>query len=219
MLSGLCKASRFFSGLTVLMVLFGAILVSCGGNSAINRTENYANAWPGINYSTDRSIVVGVVDNRPYVLSGKVGPAYVGVMRGGYGNPFYMNTESGGPLSDDIGKAIDSGLKNSGLRSKVVFLPAGMSAADASEQLSAARRERALLLVVGEWKSDTYSTSRFLYDLTATVYDDAGKLLATYKDSNVDLKREEISAVSPLDAGRGALSKMLNAPSIEQALK
>jgi hypothetical protein len=219
MLSGLCKASRFFSGLTVLMVLCGAILVSCGGNSAINRTENYANAWPGVNYSTDRSIVVGVVDNRPYVLSGKVGPAYVGVMRGGYGNPFYMNTESGGPLSDDLGKALDSGLKNSGLRSKAIVLRAGTPVDEASKQLSAENSERALLLVVDEWKSDTYSTSRFLYDLTAMVYDDSGKLLATYKESNTDQKREEISAVSPLDAGRGALSKMLNAPSIEKALK
>ena len=213
------KGIQIVPGKVILIVFTVLLIASCGGNSAIHRTENYANAWPGINYSTDRSIVVGVVDNRPYVLSGKVGTQYVGVMRGGYGNPFYMSTESGGPLSDDLGTAIDSGLKNSGLRSTVVFLPSGLSPDKALKQFGANQRERALLVMVDEWKSDTYTTSRFLYDITATVYDGSGNLLATYNDSNVDLKREEISAVSPLDAGRGALSKMLNAPSIEQALK
>lgn len=203
--------------------LFGAVavlsvMVSCGAHSAINRTENYANAWPSANFSTKRIITVGVIDSRPYVVEGKVGPEHVGVMRGGYGNPFYMNTESGRPLSEDLGIAISSGLKNSGLRAGAVPIKSATNFDDALRQCAGSQRDRILILKLNEWKSDTYSTSRFLYEIIANVYDDKGNLVASYSDNNLHQKREEISAVSPLEAGRHALSRMLNSPEIVQAL-
>ncbi len=38
-------------------------------------------------------VAVATVDERPYVLNGKNPPTYVGIIRGGFGNPFNRYTE------------------------------------------------------------------------------------------------------------------------------
>ena len=104
----------------VIRILCGtlifAALCSCGAHSAINRTENFQNSWPAVNYTTKKRILIEVVDLRPDVLDNKVPPTYVGVMRAKLGNPWSMNTESGQPLAVDLATAIRNGLRNAGIK-------------------------------------------------------------------------------------------------------
>jgi hypothetical protein len=60
------------------------MLSGCGNMYRIN----YSNIKADLQYSGSRSVAVGVLDQRPYILSGQSDPRYVGTMRGGYGNPF-----------------------------------------------------------------------------------------------------------------------------------
>ena len=110
-------ATRILCGVVLL-----AALCSCGAHSAINRTENFQNAWPAVNYATKKQVLVEVVDLRPDVLNNKVPTTYVGVMRAQLGNPWSMNTESGQPLAVDLATAIRNGLRSAGIKAVLVLL-------------------------------------------------------------------------------------------------
>ena len=85
-------SSLFFLTVAALM------LASCGNLYRIN----YSNIKADLNYSGSRSVSIGVLDQRPYVLSGEKDPKYVGTMRGGYGNPFDLWTQSNLRLTDEM---------------------------------------------------------------------------------------------------------------------
>src|SRR5262245_44940355 len=65
-------------------------------------------------------------DQRPYVISGKKAPEFVGVSRGGYGNPFDVTTENGRPLAEAMTQAVANTLSQKGFRS----IPVTVNAAD-----------------------------------------------------------------------------------------
>lgn len=192
----------------VILLALVAILCSCGG-AAFNRTENIQSAWPVINYSTDNQITIQVIDKRPDVLSKKVTPTYVGVMRGGFGNPFNMNTESGQPLADDIAISINNGFKNAGIKSEVFN---GLSA-----NISSKIKYRRLELTIYEWECDYFKTADFKYNLALNVTNSDGEILASVTELNIDDKN--ITVQSPIEAGRYALIKILNSESTIRAVK
>lgn len=191
----------------VILLALVVILCACGGGAAFNRTENIQSAWPVISYSTDNQITIQVIDKRPDVLSKKVNPTYVGVMRGGFGNPFNMNTESGQPLADDIAISIHNGFKNAGIKSEVFN---GLST-----NILSKIKYRRLELTIYEWECDYYKTADFKYNLALNITNADGKILASVTDLNIDDKN--ITVPSPIEAGRNALSKILNNESIIKA--
>ncbi len=191
-------------------------LTGCGGHTAINRTENYIYAWPRVNYTSNVPLLVGVIDKRPYVINGKVKPSYVGLMRGGFGNPWYMHTESGQPLSDDLYQAVSSGYRNAGF--VVDDVKSSMNHAEITSYFASKRGAKKILIKILEWKSDTYKRSKFNYDLSALIYDENGEIIAETAETNLKGNSPGEAVVSPLDAGRGALSKLLNNKQIKEAL-
>lgn len=189
--------------------MFVVLLCSCGGGAAFNRTENIQSVWPAINYSTDKHILIQVVDKRPDVLSKKVNPTYVGMMRGGFGNPFNMNTESGQPLANDVAIAINNGFRNSGIKSDIFN-----GSSPNSQNKSKYRR---LVLAIYEWECDYFKTADFKYNLALSVVDANGEVLASVTNLNIDEKN--ITVQSPIDAGRSALSNIMHRESIINALR
>lgn len=193
-----------------LRILFGilvtATLCSCGAHSAINRTENFQNSWPVVNYVTKKQVMVEVIDLRPDVVNKKVEPTYVGVMRAQLGNPWSMNTESGQPLAVDLATAIRNGLRSAGIKA---VLPEQI----ASNQVP----ERKLTLKIYDWACDTYKTSDFNYDLEMQVSDSSNSTLGTFRDSSKS--QENVTVHSVVDAGRHALTKLLNNDTISKAMK
>lgn len=47
-----------------------------------------------LNRAGSGSVAIAVLDQRPYVRSGEKDPSFVGIMRGGYGNPFSLYTST-----------------------------------------------------------------------------------------------------------------------------
>jgi len=194
----------------VIRILCGTVLVaalcSCGAHSAINRTENFQNAWPAVNYVTKKHILIEVIDLRPDVLNNNVPPTYVGVMRAKLGNPWSMNTESGQPLAVDLATAIRNGLRNAGIKAVLVDQTAFNQEA-----------ERKLTLKIYDWACDTYKTSDFNYDLEILISDSKNILVGSFRDSSKS--QENVTVQSVLEAGRNVLTKLLNNDSISKALR
>ena len=128
--------------------------------------------------STSAPVAVATLDNRPYIVNGQKAPNFVGLSRGGFGNPFDVTTQSGQPLASDISAAIVASMKGKGVDAKVVELKPGTAESDALSQLRAAGTQKSVLLTLREWKSDTMVNVGFGYDMDLRVYDRNGKVLA-----------------------------------------
>lgn len=197
-----------------VFIMFFLFLSGCSSNLAINRSENYSNAWPTINSRSKNKILVGVIDNRPYVVSGHNNPSYIGLMRGGYYNPWYMNTQSGKPLSIDLSEAIVSGFMNSGIESKFVSINVNADKNELEEIFLSDKKYKKLLLVIDEWQSDTYKTTVFLYDVSLSSYNENGEKTGEYREKNTDKSGEQQTAVSAIRASQELLTRALNNSSI-----
>ena len=203
----------------ILIFSFFTFLASCGAHSAINRTENYIYAWPNITYTSTKDIAISIIDKRPYVITGKNDPAYVGLMRGGFNNPWYMNTESGKPLVEDLSQAVVSGYKNAGINVELIQFPLNTDNQKIFNYLLSNKSSKKLLIIINEWQSDTFSVTTFLYDITAEIYNEEGAMVAKYTENNLSLKGENQTVASPVDAGRTVLTKILNNKTIITALQ
>jgi len=169
--------------------------------------ENFANAWPAISYYTKTPIRVAVVDEREYVTSGKKDSSYVGALRNNYGIPHSVYTASGGPVADDVEKAIVNGLSNAGINAEIA------DASSKSLRRASLPNEKLLLVTLSEWVSDSYRNSvGFSHKLTASLFDDNGSRIAyTTSEGSKNFN-------SPLEGGRDALNQLLEGPALVTAI-
>lgn len=121
--------------------------------------------------STEKRVIeVATSDQRPYILSGKKGPHFVGVSRALYYNPYNITTASGLGLGTDLQTAIISALsRNYAVEAK----------ASHNRDRASAPGAHLLVLSIREWKSDAYMSVRFDYDVTVEVKDEQGQVLAS----------------------------------------
>ena len=145
-----------------LVRLVVAALVLPLGACAVGNRYDYRNAIGGLPVSGKGSLAVAVVDARPYVVSGEKSPDFVGMQRGGFGNPFDVRTASGDPLAAEMRASIVSALQHQGF---TVVPPDGTA-------------PRKLELRILEWKTDVMMHMKVLYDMVLGVFDGQGKLLA-----------------------------------------
>lgn len=80
----------------LLILPFLAVLAGC----AIK--YDYVGLTAELRYAGTATVGAAGHDERAYVLFGEKGPDFVGLARGGFGNPFLRATLSGRPLADDM---------------------------------------------------------------------------------------------------------------------
>lgn len=149
------------------------------GGCAFGQKITYSNTTADVDATGDKSVGVATLDQRPYVLNSDKQPSFVGLSRGGYGNPFDVETPSGAPLADEISESVSRSLAERGFKSTVVKVAASQSRRAAIEGLTRSGAERLVLISLKEWKSDTYMRTSLIQDVTVKVLDSAGKELAT----------------------------------------
>lgn len=137
------------------------------------------------------TISLGVVDNRSYVLSGKHKPEYVGILRGGYGNPWNVDTKSGNPFVDDVASCLEKSFKQAGFNIENAGVRFGDDNNKAIQKLNNSSSDKKLLFVINDWYTDNISSfskqwTDVYYDITLTVYDNKGNQLST-----VNLQKKE----------------------------
>lgn len=159
--------------------LFGALIsLTLLAGCAIGNKIDYRGQKPPLSLTTQKTIAVGVQDQRPYVVSGDKSVRFVGLQRGGFGNPFDVLTESGAPLAEDFSAVIASALRGSGATVQLKVFSANEPTDVAIKNLLALDADKFLMVTFHEWKSDTMMNVALSYDVTARVLDEDGNLLA-----------------------------------------
>ena len=105
-----------------LLLLF-VFIISAGG--CIRYTYSLVDAKPVFRAEGRGTIAVASQDQRSYVVSGDYKPQAVGVIRGAFGNPLSMTTDSGRPLADEMGDVIVDALQKNGFRAIAVKVTPG----------------------------------------------------------------------------------------------
>ena len=166
---------------------------------AVGVKHDYKLATLDIQAETVDSIAVATLDHRGYVLDARKNDSFVGLSRGGFGNPFDIVTLSGNPLADDISYSIAASLDTSSVRTMVIKIEPSQSVSNAFAKLQAEGAQRSILLTLREWKSDSYFNVGFHYDFDISILDAQGNLLLE-KQFIAD---EDIGVMGPFDTGGG----------------
>lgn len=158
----------------ILLMLLVLFLTGCAvGNKYNYRSSSMALPIKPIDH---RTLILSVDDLRPYVLNGKKEPNFVGLQRGGFGNPFDVTTSTGKPMTEDMSDAIAQGLMDVGYRVvSVQGKPKNVYLVNTAAKEAATR---IVVLKVYDWKSDIYSGITLNCDLRLSVFDANGELLA-----------------------------------------
>lgn len=164
-----------------LVVLLAFVSAGC----AVGNKHSYSVARPELAPQGTRAVAVAAQDVRSYVISGEKTPDYVGTQRGGFGNPFNVLTQSGKPLAEDFAATVSESLARKGFKSTTVKV--SVSGTPNVRALAVqAKSERVALVLIQEWKSDTYQNTSLSYDVTLQVYDAAGTRLAVNRITGRD---------------------------------
>lgn len=133
-------------------------------------------------------VAVATVDERPYVLNGKNPPDYVGIIRGGFGNPFNRSTDDEKPLADDFSLSIVRSLMARGYQAVAIHTPPANNSAAALKSLEESSAPRLVLVEIRDWQSDTMVNPTVNYDVTLHVYTGTGREITSVTDTkNQDL--------------------------------
>jgi hypothetical protein len=184
-----------------------ALLLICWtvAGCAFGRTQDYLRSQPTLQYSSQVPLAVGVQDRRPYILNRDKGENFVGLQRGGYGNPFDVRTASGLPLAEDMTAVLARALARSGGRVTALKISPIMSWAEILRLCQAHHAEKALLLSLYEWKADTAARTRGLYDIEMEVFNTHGEVLAKKRAHGTDNLGGSFWAMDPQANAQTAL--------------
>lgn len=164
------------------LVLLVSFLTGC----AMGQKHAYVNTDVEIPVKSSVELAVAVNDRRSYVVSGDKSPSFVGLQRGGFGNPFDINTESGEPLADDIRRTIVGALEREGNKVVAVPLSPATTPEVAKATLLQAEAKKFVLLTLYEWKSDQYANTLFHFNVSLDIFDPSGDAIETKRLSGKD---------------------------------
>jgi hypothetical protein len=122
-------------------------------------------------------LLFAVDDQRPYILSGDEPANFVGEQRNGYGMPFNVTTADKRPFATIVQETVQRDLEAAGFR----VTASKDKAANVASAVQSANANRALAVIMREFKSDTFNNINFDYDFEAVVYDANGNELARDK--------------------------------------
>ncbi len=181
------------------------VLVLALAGCAVGNRYDYRGSIAGLPVSGTGRIAVDVLDARPYVLNHDKKPDFIGLQRGGFGNPFDVTTTSGRPMAEDMREALVSALQKQGY--------VAVGAADAAP--------RKLELRVLEWKTDVMLRLSVSYDLVMSVYDGQGALLGRSTAKGIDAQGggfESQNATTAARAFEQQVTGLMRDPAVHAAL-
>jgi hypothetical protein len=185
---------------------------------------SYSNAKVSFAATGSGKLAIATQDQRPYIVNGKKSPDFIGLVRGGYGNPFDVTTASGKSLSDEITGTLAASFQKSGFTTVPLAVSHSENDKAIKDKIVAAQSDKAVLFVVKEWKSDTLVNTALLFDLSLQVLDGSANIIVerqiggnddlggsafnTYKHSHTEVPK----------AFQAKLEEIINSPEIQRAL-
>jgi hypothetical protein len=171
------------------------------------------------------SVVVASLDQRKFIVDKTSPDTYVGMVRGGYGNPFNATTISGLPFSNDVGQAICNALNHKGFKTTLVPVKFDLTEEKVLERLLSNKEDRALLVLIQKWESDSFINLNVGYDLILKVIAKDGTILATAQ-AKEDIKVPgsiwigslEMSKTEVPNIFKKSIESLLNNPEVVKVL-
>jgi len=206
---------------SIVMLALVVVMSGC----AVGQRISYHETELGLNASGSSQVAVASLDSRPYVKNGEKDKTYVGNLRGGFGNPFNLSTESGKPLADDMTSVICASLKKKGFVCTTVFVGPNETPAEVTGKLKATNAKSLILLNINEWLSSTYQNTGLTYDLVLDLMDNQGSILAEQKVKGEDQLGGSLwsppahAKEAVPQAFKKKLESLLNDPSVTGVLK
>lgn len=203
-----------------VLALLGLLATGC----AIGNRYPYHTIVANPTLSGAGTIAVATHDQREMVRSGNKDPQFVGYQRGGFGNPFDVRTEGDRPMADDMTTSLVSTLNAKGFRAQPIVVAHSVSPAEVRDRLVRSGADRAVLLTIKEWMSDVVMRIGLTYDVTMSVIDRTGKVLA---EKRLQGDKEVLGAAGmPTGVGevvgkafKSKLELLLDDPAITAALR
>lgn len=204
-----------------LLVLITASLVL--GGCAIGNQYSYQSADIALPVTGAGEVGLAVIDRRPYVVSGDKGANFVGLQRGGFGNPFNVTTESGLPLAQVVQDELDDALTVRGFQVQNLVLKTDDMAVIASA-FHKNGAPKNIVLIFYEWKTDAMMSFGLSYDLQLKILNQSGNVIAETstkgnKESLGGAGFESHNSTSAAQALELKLSRMFNEPEVKAALE
>ena len=159
---------------TVVVALTMTLVAGC----AVGNKYSYSESDLAIPVTCSGKIGLSVVDRRPYVLDGDKPAAFIGLQRGGFGNPFDVTTVSGKPLAEEVQTALAAGLRKRGFEVTELY-PRSGSESDIVAAIRAGSLPGNVVLFLREWKTDAVMRLGLNHDLLLEVRDPDGNVLAS----------------------------------------
>jgi hypothetical protein len=182
-----------------IFALLASSIVLLNG-CAVGQKFDYAASTINLRSPSDfQSVGVAVLDQRSYIKNGDKSEAFVGLSRGGFGNPFDVETRSGLAMATEMATAVVTALKSRGIRAQALKVRPADGSAQVRQVLAETGLARALLFTLTEWKTDTMMRTGLSYDVTLDVFDSSGNRLARKQISG-----NEVSGASILSAEKDA---------------
>ncbi len=123
-------------------------------------------------------IVVGVLDERPYVLSGDKPAKYIGQFQLSMGGPYDAFTQSKQPMVTEFSGRLPSLLTKKFPNIKTVLLDIGLSKQEAVKKLLDSGAPKVALITLKEWKSLTAIDTSLWFDAQLEVFNTEKQLLS-----------------------------------------
>src|SRR5262249_6739361 len=133
---------------------------------------------PHLSASGTGNVALAVLDRRAYVRSGGKRASFCGLMRSAVGIPHDVTTTSGAPLAADFADVVARARRINGFRVIAVETSTAQPDTAAVQALASQGADRALLIAIDEWKSDTMQRTWLIYRATAQVRDRTGHVIA-----------------------------------------
>ena len=159
-------------------VIWLIILVVFLAGCAFGNKHAYHNIDANIAAAGTTKIAVATHDQRNYVKNGDKQPDFVGLQRGGFGNPFDITTVSGNALAQDFTEAVCRSLASKGFHTTPVIVNFSETSYTVKADLKKTGANRLILITLSEWKSDTYNITALIYNVSLDVFDENGNTIA-----------------------------------------
>jgi hypothetical protein len=202
-------------------LLIAALISGC----AAGKKFDYHSVVADVTASGSTSIGIGTQDVRPSTTSTDKGVTFVGIARGGFGEPFDVRTQSGQPLAKDMSQSLKVSLSKKGFNATVIDLSSQDDNETVIKKLRSSNSDRLLFLKLNEWRSDTYSNTALTYNVDLEVMNANGEKIAAKHLEGKDNLRGRL--MNPWGYAKQAVSaafkkkmeELINDPDIQNALK
>lgn len=128
------------------------------------------------------TIAVSVVDNRPYVLSGRKTNRFEGITHELYGIPWNRGNFEKKPFAQFLGSRISEGFKKAGYSTIHIASPQGASIDAIAQAVRSSGTDRGFVVRLNEWYYDfggfVVMSCEFFYDFDVLIFEANGRLIA-----------------------------------------